>query len=71
MAYRIGGHYNVIYGHDAIARLECHYCQYAVWRSEVGQPRSSKSGLGRYNRMLGRISRHLHGAHRERLQAGV
>lgn len=51
----------------AIVGLVCRFCTFQVTRSQVGKPRSSRSGLGRYNRMRGRMVRHLHAEHREEL----
>lgn len=75
-------HYNVVrestakwwQDHDdydgPIKALRCKFCDFEVLKRYTGKPRSSKSGLGRYNRMRGQMVRHLHEEHREAL-AGV
>lgn len=60
------GHYE----NSEIAALICQYCAFQIRRCEVAQPRSSKSGLGRYNRMRGIMVRHLHSEHRDELERG-
>jgi len=85
-------HYNVVrestakwwQDHDdydgPIKALQCKFCDFEVLKRYTGKPKSSKSGLGRYNRMkssksgLGRYNRmrgqmvkHLHEEHREAL----
>lgn len=59
-----------------IKLLACAYCDFSVWRIETPLPQrtrllggglSGRSGLGRYNRMRGRIVRHLHAEHRDKL----
>ena len=64
------GHYTVEYGKvsGVVQALSCCHCEFFVWRHSVSQPRTSKSGLGRYNRMRGRMVKHLHGSHRSRLE---
>lgn len=52
-----------------IRALFCNFCSFAVYKTLTGKPRSSKSGLGRYNRMRGEMVKHLHEQHREQLAA--
>ncbi|NIN00476.1 MAG: hypothetical protein GTO24_21060 [candidate division Zixibacteria bacterium] len=47
-----------------IVSLDCNYCDFQVTKRGTGKPRSSKSGLGRYNRMRAKIVKHLHEEHR-------
>lgn len=51
-----------------IRALECCYCDFVVPRWSTPKPRSSKSGLGRYNRMRGRMVAHLHEHHRNTME---
>lgn len=50
-----------------IVSLDCAYCDFRVLKRHIGKPKSSKSGLGRYNRMRGQMVAHLHEHHREEL----
>lgn len=50
-----------------IKALQCAFCKFTVLKRQTAKPRSSKSGLGRYNRMRGIMVKHLHEKHRERL----
>jgi hypothetical protein len=64
-------HYEVIrrppkYG-DVVG-LACKFCTFYVRKSDVPQPRTSRSGLGRYNRLRARMIRHLHKEHRDKLE---
>jgi len=52
-----------------IVSLDCAYCEFRVLKRYTRQPRTSKSGLGRYNRMRAAMIHHLHVKHRERLDA--
>lgn len=52
-----------------ITALQCMFCDFAVETRHIGKPRSSKSGLGRYNRMRGQMVKHLHAEHRDELEA--
>lgn len=55
---------------DEILALECAYCKtFRVSKRLTPQPRTSTSGLGRYNRMRGQIVAHLHAEHRAELEA--
>ena len=63
----INGHYNVSRSRwGDVQSLDCAHCSFRQGRF-VGQPRTSRSGLGRYNRMLGHMRKHLHEAHRANL----
>lgn len=67
-------HYEVLqpderHWQDPIIGLRCRFCGLTVYRQQVGQPRTSKSGLGRYNRMRGIIVKHIHEAHRAEVMA--
>lgn len=55
-------HYSTIKG------LQCKYCIFYVSARRTPKPRTSKSGLGRYNRMRGRMVAHLHEFHRDELE---
>lgn len=64
-------HYDVVrrgfeYGGE-ISGLACKFCDFYVSKLDTQQSRSSKSGLGRYNRMRGRMVAHLHAEHRDQL----
>jgi len=48
-----------------IISLDCAYCDFQIRKRSVSQPRKSKSGLGRYNRMRSMMVRHLHQHHRD------
>ena len=52
-----------------ISGLRCSYCGYSVRKRSTPMPKGSRSGLGRYNRMRGRLVAHLHEKHREELTA--
>lgn len=52
-----------------IKALRCLFCDFTVETRRTGKPRSSKSGLGKYNRMRGRMVAHLHEHHRDELEA--
>lgn len=65
MILRADVHYTVIEGQDCINGLGCNFCSFAVSRREVGRPRSSRSGLGIYNRMRGDMVKHIHANHPE------
>jgi hypothetical protein len=43
------------------------FCDFVVEARYTSKPKSSKSGLGRYNRMRGQIVKHLHEKHRDEL----
>lgn len=51
-----------------IRSLRCKFCDFEILKRGVGKPRSSKSGLGRYNRMRGQMVKHLHESHCEMLE---
>lgn len=51
-----------------VRALRCCFCPYTVSKSHTPQPRSSRSGLGRYNQMRGKMVAHLHKHHRNELQ---
>jgi len=53
--------------HGPIKALKCKFCHFEVLKRYTGKPKSSKSGLGRYNRMRGQMVKHLHEKHREAL----
>lgn len=70
-----GKHYDVIrYSEHRAARageikeLACKFCDFCVSKIGTQQPRSSKSGRGKYNRMRGIMVAHLHKYHRDRLE---
>lgn len=48
-----------------IVSLDCAYCDFKIIKRHVSQPRKSKSGLGRYNRMRSMMVKHLHQHHRD------
>lgn len=50
-----------------IKSLDCMFCDFTVETRRTGKPKSSKSGLGKYNRMRGRMVKHLHEKHRDEL----
>ena len=50
-----------------ILSLDCAYCDFQIRKKNVAQPRRSKSGLGRYNRMRGKMVTHLHENHRDEM----
>jgi len=52
-----------------IRSLSCAYCVFAVLKRSTPKPRTSSSGLGRYNRMRAAMVRHLHEMHRNELEA--
>jgi hypothetical protein len=52
-----------------VVALRCAFCSFSVHRSTTPKPRGSRSGLGRYNRMRGKMVRHLHEAHRQQLSS--
>jgi len=52
-----------------IVSLDCAYCDFRVLRRFTPQPRTSTSGLGRYNRMRAAMVHHLHEMHRDKLDA--
>lgn len=47
--------------------LDCAFCEFRVAKRYTRKPRTSKSGLGRYNIMRAAMVKHLHAKHRERL----
>ena len=51
-----------------IKSLDCMFCKFTVKARRTSKPKSSKSGLGRYNRMRGRMVKHLHKEHRGELE---
>lgn len=51
----------------SIKALRCTFCDFQVLKKRVRQPRTSKSGLGRYNRMRALMVQHLHAEHRDEL----
>jgi len=67
-----GAHYEVVRRqarhNDEIIALSCNFCDFAVYKRLTGKPRSSKSGLGRYNVMRGQMVHHLHEQHPEELR---
>ncbi len=68
MIVKADTHYSVRRGGgwpSVITALICTQCSYSVSRYEVSQPVTSKSGLGRYNRMRARMVRHWHKYHLE------
>ena len=50
-----------------IVKIDCSFCDFEIRKNHVRKPRTSRSGLGRYNRMRGIIVKHLHEKHRELL----
>ena len=50
-----------------IKALECIFCDFQILKRNVARPRTSKSGLGRYNRMRAAMVQHLHEKHRDKL----
>lgn len=63
---RHSGYYTACAGE--IKELACKFCDFCVSKIGTQQPRSSKSGRGRYNRMRGIMVAHLHECHRDRLE---
>lgn len=61
-------HYHVIRKNHEIRYLRCAFCHFTISKRRTPKPRTSKSGLGRYNRMRGQIVAHLHEAHRTELE---
>lgn len=65
-------HYDVVRTpehHGAeIKGLACRFCCFYVSKQRTPKPRSSTSGLGRYNRIRGKMVRHLHECHRNELE---
>jgi hypothetical protein len=62
-------HYEIVKDDFGIKALACKFCGFMVTRNWTPKPRSSRSGLGRYNRMRGKMVKHLHAEHREQLAA--
>jgi hypothetical protein len=66
-------HYDVIrhliYNHITGLKCLAPECSYSVSSLMVPKPMSSKSGLGRYNRMRGRMVSHWHKVHRNLIGA--
>jgi len=52
-----------------IISLDCAYCDFRVLKRYTPKPRTSTSGLGRYNRMRAAMVHHLHETHRDKLEA--
>jgi len=78
MNCRSGQHYTVTRGNTArwweepndygpIVSLDCAFCDFKVLTRHTRKPRTSKSGLGRYNRMRAAMVKHLHQEHRDEL----
>lgn len=78
----VGIHYDVIRentarywqppnDHGPIKSLQCKFCDFEILKRRVGQPKTSTSGLGRYNRMRGEMVRYLHEEHRDELAKGT
>ena len=62
-------HYEVILNRRGEIRyLKCAFCIFVISKMRTPKPRSSKSGLGRYNRMRGQMVAHLHDHHRDELE---
>lgn len=53
--------------HGPIKALRCMFCDFKILKRHTRQPKTSSSGLGRYNRMRGAMVKHLHEAHRDEL----
>ena len=51
-----------------IRSLTCAFCEFSILKNNVAKPPTSKSGLGRYSRMRGKMVAHLHKYHREELE---
>ena len=51
-----------------IKSLDCMFCDFTVETRRTGKPKSSTSGLGKYNRMRGQMVAHLHEKHRDELE---
>ena len=51
-----------------IKALRCAFCDFEVSKRSTAMPKSSTSGLGRYNRMRGYIVAHLHERHLSKLK---
>lgn len=54
--------------HGPVLSLDCAFCDYRVLKRYTPQPRTSTSGLGRYNRMRAAMVAHLHEYHRKELK---
>lgn len=52
-----------------IVSLDCAYCAFRVLKRYTAKPRTSSSGLGRYNRMRAAMVRHLHEKHADGKEA--
>ena len=50
-----------------IKALECSFCDFRVLKRNTAKSRTSKSGLGRYNRMRAMMVKHLHDDHKDNL----
>lgn len=64
-------HYDVVRRPEwpwEIKGLYCNFCQFSVSKTATPKPRGTSSGLGRYNRMRGKMVRHLHQYHRNELE---
>lgn len=53
--------------HGPIKSLRCKFCDFEILKRSTRQPKTSTSGLGRYNRMRGVMVKHLHEKHIEDL----
>jgi hypothetical protein len=53
-----------------IRSLSCDICDFVVFKRLTPKPRTSKSGLGRYNRMRAKMVSHWHEDHRNILYPG-
>ncbi len=71
MIVRMGRHYDITkQGRGSAERITNLYCllcpdqknRFSVWRSEVVQG-TSRSGLGKFNRMRAKMVKHLHANH--------
>ena len=63
------GHYDVLRNrYDEIIGLTCTHCVFTVSRYEYLKG-TDRSGLPRYNRMRGKIVKHLHDEHLDELAA--
>lgn len=53
--------------HGDLKSLNCAFCDFKVLKRYIRKPRTSTSGLGRYNVMRGAMIKHLHERHRDQL----
>lgn len=51
-----------------ILSLDCAFCEFRVLKRYTRKPRTSKSGMGRYNLMRAAMVKHLHAEHRKQLR---